>query len=103
MFNFVFIIGGDTFQSTDRNRLFVNASAPTSRLAWAVACSAEDPGKHIGIPVDHVRLGVSPSGDQADVFGNRRMRGARVLAVDDLMKILGILYVSWFHFTLLRV
>ena len=98
MFDFIFIVRGDALQTTDRNRFFIDASAAARRFARPIACASEDPGKHVRIPVDHVRLGVLAFGDQADVLGYRRVRRTRVLAIHNLMEIFGIIYVCRFHF-----
>jgi hypothetical protein len=63
MFDFVFVVGSDAFEATDRDGLFIDASATTRRLARTIACATKDSGKHIRIPVDHVRLGVLTLGD----------------------------------------
>ena len=46
-------------------------------------------------PSDHVCLGVFALGDQADVFGHRRVRRASPLAIHDFVEIFGIFYVGW--------
>ena len=48
------------------------------------------PGKTFEFPVDRPRLAVAAGGDQPDVFGHRRMRRARPLAIDNLMEVVGI-------------
>jgi hypothetical protein len=95
--NVAFIIGGDTLEAADRDGLLFDAAAAAGRLARAVAGSAKDAGKHVGIPVDHVRLGVAAFGDEANVLGNRRVRRACVLAVDYLVEIFRISDVGGFH------
>ncbi len=81
-----FVIGRDTLQAADRDRLLLHPAAPAGRLAGAVASAAENAGEDVGPPVDHVGLGVAALRDHADVFGNRRMRRAGVLAVHDLVE-----------------
>ena len=93
----VAIVGGNALQSTDGDGFLLESAAAACRFAWAVACSAQDAGKHVRIPVDHVRLGIAAGGDKANVFGHRRVRRTCVLAVDYLVKILGILDVSRFQ------
>ena len=51
----------------------LDAAAPAGGLARTVASAPEDPGKHVRFPVDHVGVAVAARGDQADVFGDRRM------------------------------
>ena len=91
------VVGGDALQPADRDRLLLDAAAPAGRLARAVAGAPEDPGKHVGLPVDHVGVAVAARRDQPDVFGNRRVRGAGPLAIDDLMKIVRRRNIGEFH------
>ena len=63
--------------------------APAGGLARAVAGAPENAGEDVRIPVDHVGVGIAPVGDHADVFRHRRVRRARPLAIDDLVKIVG--------------
>ncbi len=87
-------IGGDALEAADRDRLLLHAAAPAGRLAGAVAGAPEDPGKHIRLPVDHVGVGVTALSDQPDIFGDRRMRRTRPLAVHDLVEVIRIADVS---------
>ena len=66
-------------------------------LARAVARAAEDAGKDVRLPVDHVGVAVAACGDQPDVFGNGGVGGARPLAIDDLVEIVGVLNVGRFQ------
>ena len=63
------VVRGDPFQAADRYRLFFHPAAAAGGLAGAVAGTAKNPGKDIGVPVDHESVGITASGDQADVFG----------------------------------
>ncbi len=85
----VLVVGGDALQAADRHRLVFDAHAPAGRFARAVAGAAEHAGKHIRMPIDHVGVGITPRGDQADIFRHRRMRRAGPLAIDDFMKVVG--------------
>src|SRR5436309_5525070 len=87
-------IGGDALQSADRDRLAVNASAAACRLARPVARAAENPRKDIRLPIEQIRFGVPPLGDEPDVLRNVRVRRTRPLAVDDSMVVLRIADVS---------
>ena len=60
------------------------------------------PGKHVGLPIDHVGVAVAACGDQADVFGNGRVRRAGPLAVDDLVEVVRAPNVGRFHLLLVR-
>ena len=96
------VVGGDALEAADGHRLFLDPAAAAGRLARAVAGAAQDAREDVGLPVDHVGVGVAPGGDQADVFGNRRMRRAGPLAIDDLVEVVGILDVGrlQYHFLL---
>lgn len=93
------IIRGNALESANCNRFFFDTAAATGRFTWSVARSSENTRKHVRVPVDHVSLGVFTRCDQANVLRYRCMRGTRVLAVDNFVKILRILYVSWFQFS----
>ena len=91
------VVGGDTLQAADRDGLFLDAHAPAGRFARAVADAAENAGKDVALPIEHVGLGILAACDQADVFGHRRVCRAGVLAVDDFVKILRIGDVRRLH------
>ena len=93
----VLVVGGDALQPADRDRLGLDPSAPAGRLAGPVAGPAEDAGEDVGVPVDHIGVAVTAGGDQTDIFGHRRVRRAGPLAVDDLVKIVGIADVGRRH------
>src|SRR6266542_3379489 len=88
------VVGGDPLQPADRHRLLLDPAAPAGRLARPVAGAPEDAGKDVRLPIDRPRLGIAPVGDQADVFGHRRMRRTGPLAIDNLMKIVRILDIG---------
>ena len=98
----VLVVGGDALEAADRDRLLLaldqvlvlDAAAPAGGFTRPVAGPPQDPREDVGLPVDHVRVGVPPVGDQTDVLGDRGMGGAGPLAVDDLMKVVGILDVG---------
>jgi len=69
----VFIVSCHPFQSANGDRLFVNAAPAAGGFAWTVASAAKYSGKHIGIPVDHVRLCISALRDQPNILGYRRV------------------------------
>jgi hypothetical protein len=91
------VIGGDAFQSTDRNGLVFDAAPATGRLAGAIANAAEDSREHVRLAILHVGIAEPPLGNQADIFRHVGMSRTAVLAVDDLMEILGIGDVSRLH------
>src|SRR5215510_5341182 len=84
----VFIVRRDSFQAADRHRLLLYADPPAGRLARAVAGAPQNSWKHIGTPVDHVGVGITPLRDQADIFRNRGVRGTGPLAVHDLVEVI---------------
>src|SRR5688500_11934434 len=55
-FDITLVVCSDPLKAANRHRfLLVDPSAPAGRFAGAVAGAAEDAGKHVRIPVDHVR------------------------------------------------
>ena len=84
------VVGRDALQPADRDRLLLDPAAAAGRLARAVAGAAENAGKDVRFPVDRPGLAEAAVGDQPDVFRHRRVRRAGPLAIDNLMKIVGI-------------
>ena len=92
----VLLVGGDALQAANRYRFgfdvpafaLLHAPAATCRLTRPVTSAAKNSGKDIGLPVDHVGVAVTPSGDQPNVFGNRSMGRTRPLAIDNLVKVI---------------
>ena len=80
-------VSGYAFQAADRDRLFLHTAAPASGLAGTITSAAEHAGKDVRMPIDHVGVAVAARRDQADVFGDGRMRGARPLTIYDLMEV----------------
>jgi len=90
MADIALVIGGDALQTADRHRLLFHPAAPAGGLAGAVAGAAKNAGEHVGLPVDHERVGVAAGGDQPDVLRDGRVGGTRPLAVDHLVEVIGI-------------
>ena len=96
--NVFLVVGGDALQPADGDRLglrllvtaLLDAAAAARGLAGPVAGAAQDARKDIGLPVDEVGVAVAARRDQANVFGNRRVRRARPLAIDDLVEVVGL-------------
>jgi hypothetical protein len=84
-------------QAADGDRLFVDSAAPAGGFAGPVADPAENSGKNVGNPVDHVGLGVIFVENQPDIFGNIGVGWAGILTVNYFVKILGIGDVGRFH------
>src|SRR5262249_4034008 len=57
-------VGRDALEATDRDRLFLDATAAARRLAGTVAGAAEDAGKYVRLPIDHVGVAVAAGCDQ---------------------------------------
>src|SRR5690606_25059729 len=89
-------IRGHALEPADRHRLglagvvLLHPPAPARRFTGAVAGAPEDAGKDVALPVHHVGVGVTAGRDQADVLGDRRVRRAGPLAVDDLVEDVGV-------------
>jgi len=86
-------IGGDTLEPANCNRLPVHALTPASRLARPVARAPQDRREHVGMTVQHVRFGVAPLGNQANIFRHICVRGTCPLAIDNFMEVLRVLDV----------
>src|SRR5690242_7953422 len=95
-------VGGDALEAADRDGIFLDAAAATSRLARAVAGASQDSRKHVRLPIDHVGVAVAALGDQADVFRNGGVRGTGPLAIDHLVEVVGRRNVGRFHSSLVR-
>ena len=94
----IFVVCGDPLESANGHRLFFNSAATAGGFAGAIAGASENAREHIGLPVDHVSVVVTLLGNQSNIFRDRCMRGTRVLAIDDLVEILRVTDISWFHF-----
>ena len=90
-------VGGDALEPADRDRLLLDAAAPAGRLAGPVAGAPENAREHVRLPVDHVGVAVAARRDQPDVFGNRRVRRAGPLAIDDFVEVVRGRNVGRFH------
>jgi len=70
--------------------VFLDPAPSAGWLAGAVAGAAKNSGKDVALPVDHVGVGVSAGGDQADVFRHWSVRGAGPLAVNHFVEVVGL-------------
>jgi hypothetical protein len=93
----VAIVGGDAFQTTDGNRLFLDSAAPAGGFAGSIADSAQDTRKNVGLSIHHVRGGELALGDQSDVFGNIGVRRTGPLAIDHPMEIIRFRSIGRLH------
>src|SRR5665811_378271 len=80
-----------------RDRLALDPVAAAGGLAGTVAGAAQDPREDIGLPVDHVGVGVAALGDEPDVLGNVGVRRTGPLAVNDAVKVIGVCGVGRLH------
>ena len=95
--NVALVVGGDPFQTADRDRLFFDALASAGWFAWTIANAAQNAGKDVGLPVHHVRIGIAAGHDQPDVFRDWRVCRAGILTVDHLVKMGRISCVCRLH------
>src|SRR5690606_32712441 len=97
------VVGSDALEPADGDRLgfagvvLLDPATPARRLAGSVAGAPEDAGEDVRPPVDHVGIVVTTGGDQADVFGHRRMSRTRPLTVDDAVEGVGMTDISRLH------
>ena len=79
------------------DRLRFDAATPAGGLARPVADSTQNAGENVRSTVDQVGGRELPLRNQADIFGNVRVSGARPLAIDDAMIIVRICSIGWLH------
>src|SRR6185312_11235243 len=91
------MIGRDTLQPADRDRLVLDATASAGRLAGAVADTPEDSGKNVRVAVHHVGIGEPALSDQTDVFGDIGVGRTCPLAIHDSMKVVGMRSIGGLH------
>ena len=93
-----FEVGGDPLEPADGyGFVTLQPPAPAGGLAGTIAGAAQDAGEDVGLPVEHVGVGVTPLGDQADVLRHVGVRRAGPLAIDDLVEVVGISGIGRFH------
>ena len=88
-----FVIRRNSLQTANGDGLFLDPAAAAGGLTRAVAGTAEDAGKDVGVPVDHEGVGIPTGGDQPDILRDRGVGGTGPLAIDDLMEVVGVLDV----------
>jgi hypothetical protein len=76
-------IGGNAFETTDRNRFPVHASSAAGGLAGTVTGATEYARKDVRFSIEEVRLGMTTLRNEPDVLRHVRVGRARPLAVDD--------------------
>src|SRR5690606_20953354 len=97
MLYFALIVCGDPLEPTDGDRFLFHTAAATGGFARTVARPAQNAGKNVGVPIDHIGLGVAALGDQSYVLGYGCMCRAGVLAIDYLMEVFGIVNIGRFQ------
>ena len=95
--DFILVVGADALEATDRHRLVLHAAAAAGRFAGSVAGAAQNARKNIRLPVDHIGVGIAPSGNQPNIFRHRRMGRAGELAIDHFVEIFRVLHIGRFH------
>ncbi len=93
----VLVVRGDALQAADRDRLVLDAAAPTGGLAGAVADPAEDAGEDVRLAIDEVGFRELAERDQADVFGHVGVCRARPLAVHHAVEVIRVPGIRRLH------
>jgi len=91
------VVGGGALEAADGDRFFLDAAAAAGRLARTVAGPPEDSREDVGLPVDHIGVGVPTLGDHPDVFGDRGMGRTGPLTIDHFMKVIRRLDIRRFQ------
>ena len=84
------IVCRHALQAADGHGLAIQASSAAGRLARPVTSAAQYPGKHIRLPVQHVRIRVAALRNQPNIFRNVCMGRASPLAVHNLVEVVGV-------------
>ena len=88
------VVGGDALEAADGDRLFLHAAAAAGGFAGAITGAAKNAWEDVGLPVDHEGVGIAAGGDQPDIFRHGRMGGARPLAIDHFVEVVGVADIS---------
>src|SRR5258706_1695388 len=93
-----FEVGGHPFEPANGHGFVsLQPPAPAGGLAGTVTGAPQDAGKDVGLPVQHVGVGVAPLGNHPDILRHVRVRRAGPLAIDNLMEVIGISGIGGFH------
>jgi hypothetical protein len=87
------VVGADSFEAADGNRLFLDSASAADRFARSVADPPQDSGEDVRFPVDHIGVIIFFGRDKPNIFRNSGVGGATVLAIYDPMKVLRIMYI----------
>ena len=96
-------IGRDALEAADGDGLAIHAATAAGGLARTIASAAENRGKYIRLPVEHVGVGIAALRDQADVFGNVGVGRTGPLAVHNFVEVVRIVDVRGVHTWILSI
>ncbi len=91
------MIRRNALQSTDGDRLILDAAAATSRFTRSIADATENAREYVRLAIFHVRIAELTLGDHANVRGNIGMGRTAPLAINDLVVVIGIRGICWLH------
>ena len=91
------MVSSYALQATDRNGFVFDPTTTTCGLTGPVTNPTQYPRENIGFAVLHVRIGELPLGNHADIRGNIGVGGAAPLAIDNLVKVVGVGGICWLH------
>jgi len=97
LFDIAFVVCGHSFEPADGDRFLFDPYPPASRFTRTVTGSTEYTRKDIGFPVDHIGFSKFFGSDKPDIFRNRGMGGAGVLAIHYLMVVFGVFGIGRLH------
>ena len=95
--NGLLVVCCNALQPADGDRLLFHTHPATGGLTGPVTGPAQNAREDIGVPIDHVGIGIALCRNQSNVFGDRRVRRAGVLAIHHFVKVLGVLDICRFH------
>jgi hypothetical protein len=84
-------------QAANSNRLVFHPAATARRLTGPVTHTPEDARKHIRLSVLDISIAKPPLCDQSDVLRNVGVGRTGPLAIDYLVKVIGLGNISRFH------
>ena len=77
--------------------MLFDAPTPAGWLTGAVTGAPENAWEYIGIPIDHVGVGVALLGDEPDVLRHGSVGRACPLTIHYLVKVVGVVNIGRFH------
>jgi hypothetical protein len=91
-------VSGDAFQAADGDGFGVQTSAATGRLTRPITGSAEYGRENVGLPIQHVSIGISSLRNEPDVFRNIGVGGTSPLAIHYFVEVVRIGGIGRMHF-----